>query len=569
MKKLNILTKTLIVLLAISLGSCKKTLDSITANPNSATPASADVDLYLNKVELSFKDFYTTTSDYGAQLSRQQNWGGPLYRNNYSPPDFDGIWTNAYQNVINNANAMIPLAQAQKKFVQSGIAKVLKAYTLGTLVDDFNDVPYTQAELGVSNPNPVADPAASVYVAVQALLDDAIADFAKTGGVAAGTDLFYGGSAVNWTTCAKTLKLKFYMQTRLVDNTVAPKIKALLVENNLIKTAAQDFVFKFGPNNNIPDSRHPHYTNSYQATGGAGEYLSNYFMWEVASQKYNGTVNLTGDPRLRYYFYREATNYAWANVQTCPCYPNSQFGTSTFPAWYPAVPTVTPYCVIGRGYLGRDHGDNSGAPPDGPFRTAYGVYPVGGQFDADQAAIVTLTLGGGGAGIHPIWLSSYTALLEAEAAIKLGLTDVASARTLLQTGVTASITKVMGFPATVNVTPAVASVPSATQVTNYINLVLSNYDNAATDDARLNVVMTEYHIAAFGNGVEAYNNLRRTGMPFNLQPAVAVANPGFFMRSFYYPSVYINRNLSAAPQKTPGDAVNKVFWDNNPDTFIK
>ncbi len=577
MKKFNILTKTLIVVLAISFGSCKKTLDSITANPNSVTPSSADVDLYLSQVQLSFKDFYNNVSDDGATLSRQQYWAGPLYRNNFSPPDFDFMWTTAYSSIINNANAMIPLAEAQNKFVQAGIAKVLKAYTLGTLVDVFNDVPFTQAEMGLSNVNPAVDPAASIYTAVQALLDDAIKDFAKPGASAITSDLFYGSAnATNWTTVAKTMKLKFFMQTRLVDPAAAASIKTLLAENNLINTAAQDFVFRYGSNNNTPDSRHPHYANSYQATGGAGEYLSNYFMWEVASQKYGGNVNLTGDPRLRYYFYRETDNYAWANVSTCPCYPNSQFGNSNFPPWYPAVPTVTPYCVIGKGYLGRDHGDNSGAPPDGTYRTAYGVYPVGGDFDSNQPAAaasgvvaVTLTSGGKGAGINPIWLSSYTAFLKAEAALKLGLVEAGDPRAMLSTGVNASITKVMAFPATVNLTPAAASVPTAAQVTSYVNLVLANYDAAATSDAKLNVVMTEYHIAAFGNGIEAYNNLRRTGMPFNLQPAVAVANPGFFMRSFYYPSVYINRNLSHAPQKTPGDAVNKVFWDNNPDNFIK
>jgi hypothetical protein len=292
-------------------------------------------------------------------------------------------------------------------------------------------------------------------------------------------------------------------------------------------------------------------------------------MWMMTAQKYGGSVNLAGDPRTRYYFYRQTTSYSWANSQTCPCFVNSQYGNSNFPAWYPSVPDKTPYCVIGKGYMGRDHGDNSGAPPDGSFRTAFGVYPAAGQFDADQHQAVTLTMGGQGAGINPIWLSSFTSFLEAEAALTLGITSQGAPRDLLEAGVNASISKVMSFPASVNVTPDPSYVPSATQVSNYVNLVLSNYDNATTDDARLNIIMTEYYLALWGNGVEPYNNYRRTGKPDNAQLAVAVPNPGFFMRSFYYPSVFVNRNSNAPAQKTPGDAVQKVFWDNNPDNFVK
>jgi hypothetical protein len=224
---------------------------------------------------------------------------------------------------------------------------------------------------------------------------------------------------------------------------------------------------------------------------------------------------------------------------------------------------------VTKGYHGRDHGDNSGGPPDNSYTTAMGVYPAGGQFDANQFAQVTLGMGGQGSGILPIWLSSFTSFLEAEASIALGVTSAGTTRALLEKGVTESIDKVMAFPATTNVTPDPAYVPTSTQVTNYINLVLNNYDTATSADSRMNIVMSEYYIALWGNGLESYNNLRRTGKPAAIQPAVAVPNPGFFMRSFFYPSVFVNRNSNAPAQKDPGNAVQKVFWDNNPDNFIK
>lgn len=552
------------MLLITTISSCSKKLDSLLVNPNLPTTSTADVDLYLNQVQLSFTNFYTTASDYGGQLTRQQEWYGPLYANAYSPNSFDGMWTTAYSSIIKNADALIPLAQQQKKYVQSGIARTLKAYVLGTMVDDFGDVPFSQANLGVANTNPNVDGGASIYVAVQALLDSAIADFAKTNASSKPTnDLFYGGSVVNWTKAAKTLKLKFLMQTRLVDNSVAAKVQALLTENNLIYTDPQDFVFKYATNISSPDARHPHYASNYTSGGQAGDFISNYFMWEVVAEKTGGSVGIM-DPRRRYYFYRQRINYADVNPQTASC------SVQSFPAHYP---TGMPFCLVGgQGYWGRDHGDNSGIPPDGNLRTTWGVYPAAGDFDANQGTSVSLNRGGLGAGIDPVWVSSFTYLLEAEAALTLGITTLGTPRALLEKGIRASMAKVLNFPATVNVTVPAAYIPPASgngSVDNYVNTVLTAYDAATTDDQRLNLIMKEYHIAAWGNGVEPYNNYRRTGKPGNMQPAVTTANPGLFMRSFFYPAVFMNRNLSVPAQKTPGTAANKVFWDNNPDNFIK
>jgi hypothetical protein len=549
--------------------SCKKEFNSLLTNPNNPSPETADVDLYLNQVQLSFSAFWTRASDLGAQLTRQQYWVGPYYRNGYTPASFDGEWSSAYTGVLANADALIPLAQSQKKYIQSGIARTLLAFTLGTLVDDFGDVPFSEATQGNLNTNPVVDGGAAVYAGVQSLLDSAITDFQQPSkGAAPQSDLFYGADADKWVTLAKTLKLRFYMQTRLVDASAAAKIQALLTEDDLINDPSQDFVFQYGTSQSAPDSRHPQYAANYVDAGGPG-YLSNFFMWTVASAKNNGLVTFTGDPRLRYYFYRSTLNYGWANSSTCPCFARSVFATSAPPAWYPSVPDQTPYCVIGRGYLGRDHGDASGGPPDGSFRSTYGVYPAGGVFDADQGDAIASGQGGKGAGIDPMWLSSFTAFLKAEAALTVGGSSPATARTLLETGVTSSIDKVMGFPGQIGYSIPTGSIPSGTQVTNYINGVLTKYDAATTDDSRLNIIMTEYYIAAWGNGIEPYNTYRRTGKPDNLQLPAAVPDPGFFMRSFFYPSVFVNRNSNAPAQKNPGNEANKVFWDNNPDGFIK
>lgn len=558
--------KLIIPIFLLSLISACKKLDTGLKNPNSVDPSLANVDLLLNNVELSFRAVYTRASDIGGQLTRQQIMYGPLYSNAYTPTSFDGIWGSAYSGAIVNINTLVPIALQQKKFVQAGIAQVLKAYIMGTLVDYFGDVPNSEAGLGEANLNPKADPGAEVYKTVFTLLDSAIANFAKPGAAAGPVnDLFYAGNKTKWATAAKTLQLKFLMQTRLVDAAnVTTKVTALMTANDLINAASKDFEFKYSTVNNAPDSRHPHYATNYNnavtGSNSAEDFIGNYFMWAIGIEK-SGTGSVTTlDPRRRYYFYRQRANYADVNSESASC------TTQPFPAHYPAD---MPFCLVGAGYWGRDHGDNSGIPPDGPLRTTWGVYPAGGEFDANQNTSVNNTKGGKGAGIDPIWISSFTSFIEAEAALKLNILVAGTPRFLLEQGIRASIEKVLGFPATVNVVVPASFVPTTAVIDNYVNTVLARYDAATTDAQRLDVIMKEYYLAAWGNGIEAYNNYRRTGSPNNMQPVLTTPNPGFFIRSVFYPSVYVNRNVNAPAQKTPGAAANKVFWDNNPDNFIK
>ncbi len=545
------------------LSGCKK-LDTIIDNPNAVDPSKANVDLLLNGVQANFVGVFNNLSDFGQAVTRQQAMtGGALYNNAYTPTSFDGTWTNAYAGVIKNANAVISLALQQKKYTQAGIAQVSKAYVLGSLVDFFGDVPDKEAALGQDNLNPKADAGADVYKTVFALLDSAVSNFNKTGGVAGpANDLFFQGNTAKWKKAAKTLKLKFLMQTRLVDNTVTAKVQSLLIENDLITSEANDFVFKFGTTNNTPDSRHPHYAANYNnavtGSNSANDFIGNYFMWAVGVEKSGSGAVTSLDPRRRYYFYRQRTNNADANSSTCPCTLQTRPGHYT---------PDQPFCLVGQGYWGRDHGDNTGTPPDGPLRTTWGVYPAAGAYDANEGTSINNTRGGRGAGINPIFISSFTYFVEAEAALKLNITTAGTPKSLLEKGVRASIAKVLAFPATVNV--IVATPPSTATIDNYVNTVLANYDAATTDAARLDIIVKEYYIASWGNGIEPYNNYRRTGSPNNMQLTVTTANSGIFLRSFLYPAVYMERNINAPTQKNPGVAANKVFWDNNPDNFIK
>jgi len=544
--------------------SCNKQFDKLLDNPALARPGSADVDLYLNNAQLGFANFFSVydavgningASDFGSWLMRMEAaTTGSTYPDLWSGENHDIVWRNGYTQVIKDLNAMFPVAEQQKKYTHLGIGKILKAYTVITLVDLFGDIPYKEAVLGNANTNPAPDPGRAVYDSAINLLNAAIEDLKKTASAPL-NDLFYGGSRAKWTTLAKTMLLKVYIQTRLVDNTAKAKIQALLTANDLIDTEAEDFQFQYGSKDQAPDSRHPKYINNYGTDQGAADYIGNHFMWMMVSEK-----GIT-DPRIRYYLYRQTLDITAA-------VPDPAAFQFTIPCWFRArpshYPASMPFCYVTPGYIGRDHLNNEGIPPDNQLRTTFGVYPSGGQFDNSQGTHVGPGIGGKGAGILPIWISSFTEFVKAEAV--LTLTTTGDARASLESGIRKSFSKVFGFPAKVGVTVPSNRVPTQATQDNYVNNVLSSYDNAASVGDKLNVVMKEWYLASWGNGVEPYNFYRRTGKPDNLQLAVLTPNPGSFYRSLYYPAVFANLNNKATQKTSTGV---KVFWDTNPDNFIK
>ena len=542
------------------LGGCNKQLSPLLINPSVPSTSAASPDLYLNNLQLAFKNFFQNATDLTDQMTRQEIMYGPTYYTAFAPTSFDGIWGTAYESVMLTANTMIPISESKGETLHAGIAQVLKAYTMITLVDMFGDVPYSQALQGVAIPNPVVDKGAAIYDSAEALLNLAIANFAKTASAQPSNDLFYGGNAKNWTRLANTLLLKAYIQTRLVDNTVTAKIAALVSANNLITSPSQDFVFGYSTHSQAPDARNSHYVGNYGTDNGAGDYIGTWFMWELADAK--GFQ----DPRTRYYLYRQCTD-----VYTDPRTASQTTRQFAIPCLYRTdpFPLGVPYCLVDNGYWGRDHGNNEGIPPDNSLRTTWGLYPAGGAFDYDQNIAIGQSTGretgAGGDGINPIWLSSYTYFLEAEAALVLGTPGDPAALTIQ--GVTASFNKVAGFAASIGYkipTSDTTMLITATNTAKYDTAISKEYANASTTAAKLNIIETEYYLAAWGNGLETYNNYRRTGCPNNFQPTLE-PSPGLFIRSFFYPSVYANYNKNAV-QKTTTNV--KVFWDNNPDNFV-
>jgi len=501
----------------------------------------------LNSIQLNYQSLWYGVSDRGARLTRQINQGSALYEAAYSAGSTNGTWSTAYANILADVEFLLPLAQKSNLQRHMGIAKTIKAMVLMDLVDTYGNVPFSEA-LNASNLSPKTDEGASIYAAALKLLDEASAHFAATTSSGTPNDYFYGRNYTRWIKFVNTLKLKYYLNTRLVDaNASKTAINALISANALIGTG-DDFVFRFGTTAADPDSRHPKFAGQY--TAGGGDYQSTDFMHHLTVEKG------FDDPRVRYYLYRQVlTNTTNVDEQECI----SQIA----PPHY----LVGNYCYCNpagnKGYWGRDHLDPDGIPPDGLKRTAYGTFPAGGRFDDNSAAPVSNpALGMRGAGIHPIMLAAYVDFMLAEATLTLGTTG--TAKTYLQNGIKKHMDYVRAF-ALAGAQGATISAfePAATftgRVTNYNNYVGAQFDAASTNDNKLDVVAREYWLSLYGNGMEAYNLYRRTGKPSRMQPGLEAVT-GAFVRSFLYPNNYMVTNTKA---KQKQNLATQVFWDKNP-----
>jgi hypothetical protein len=182
-----------------------------------------------------------------------------------------------------------------------------------------------------------------------------------------------------------------------------------------------------------------------------------------------------------------------------------------------------------------------------------GVYPAGGRFDDSSFGEVGLGLGGGGAGIEPIFMSSYVDFWRGMMA-----SSDADRANFLRDGLTKSIATVQGFGA-LDSGADQTTAPTPDDVNDYIDGIVADF-NAATGDDKENIYAEQYFTTLYGGATEAWVYYRLTGFPTTLTPNWE-ADPGPFPRTLLYPQNEVVTN-SGLTQKTT--LTEQVFWDTNP-----
>lgn len=555
MKKINNLIKMLVLCGGLFFASCETTELDLIQNPNALTPEQGDPDFYLNAIQIDWAYWVESFGRTAGAVTRIDYMSGRDYANAYAPTSFDGRWSSAYQNMMLDIKEMNKIATEAGLLHHTGISQVIEAHILVTLVDLFGDVPYSEAFQGGDNLNPAADSGASVYAAAEALLDAAIANFNADAAAEPALDMYYGGNWSKWIKAANTMKMKMYMTTRLVDGSAVSKFNAIVASGNYISSNADDLQFQWGTQEVQPDSRHPRYRDSYTATGG-GDYMSNSMM-DYMRGGFDGGYNIgagtfTADPRIMVYYHRQTNptpgiDGAPTNEEVIEC------GLVAPPAHYAGYV----FCGNPQGWWGRDHGNDNGIPPDGFLRTLAGVYPAGGKLDDWSYGGQQNGAGNGGNGITPIMLASWTDFMIGEAELLAG--NEPAAKSAMFNGMEKSMDKVMNFKPLTDRFLGIMDFyfGGLAFVTGEFYARIGDEWDAAAD--KMDVLGKQYFVAMYGNGLDAYNFYRRTGYP-DLQPNLE-ANPGGFIRSFWYPAAHANTNVNINQKD---GVTGQVFWDTNP-----
>lgn len=511
--KLGLRSLTLAALLATGTG-CEKYFD-VNTSPNLA--ASAPPSLLLTSAEgmLGFSvggevGRYTLlfSQQIAAQNGRQtEAWDAY----NLQSTEVNTLFRNNLY-----AGAIADLEEILKKDPQAthpaffGIAKVLKAYSYSVVTDLWGDVPYSQALLGTENTQPALDNSRDIYNNLLRLLDEAIADLAKTSSLAAPTtaDYVYGGNAQRWTRLANTLKLRLYLHM-LNANAVTPEIV-----NTFIRT-----------------------TEANAQTG---------FMTAVADdfqQRFETTANRQ-NPTHQFILTRTddiATSATLVNLMNSKADPRRAAYFTPAP-FTPALLATPPSSTTG-GYVGLANGTGANQVRNnlsrlhtfvrGNLTTPAASLPAGPTLGVAQLTY------DGTAPVQMLTFAEYN-FIRAEMALRYN--GPGNAQEFFQRGITASFT----------------DVGLAAQAAAYI---AARGTLSGSPEVQLQQIIEEKYVANFMVPLEPWNDWRRTGYPAlsRIPTGANPGNQGRVPRALPYPQQEVDANPKLAQRTSLSER--PVFWD--------
>lgn len=299
---------------ALLLSSCSDSFWDINDNPNS--PAEVTVDLSLPAAQAGsmyvIGGYYHALGSYWSQHYAQapaaSQWGD-WESYNLSDAAFDRQFSVMYSSALMEYEYCRTVAAKDGNWTYYTLATLMQAYTYKTLVDLYDQIPFTEALKGTANLQPHYDNGAVVYDSLFARIDDAVAkDFnASSNKVVGLSDLIFRGSLTKWIQFANTLKLQMYLRYVNVDslttdgNRYKQEILDLLAENNFLSEDAAYSVFK-------------------DQESGWNPFFSTFVDRLASNVVANSTLmdylKTNGDPRLNTLFNKSTTGLLYKSVAT-------------------------------------------------------------------------------------------------------------------------------------------------------------------------------------------------------------------------------------------------------------
>lgn len=452
----------------ISFTSCDKFLD-INENPNQ--PTAVNVDLVLPTAIVRAASLSVSYSSYGGHLAGQiANAGGfsgfgamLTYR---FTPGYYSQWESAYDN-LNDLQYVIDNTEGDNYMALfNGVAKIMTALEFHRLVDQHGDIPFTEAVKGNQNVAPRYDDDMEIYQALIDRIDEGLtvinnASFPKNLGAA--SDPLFKGDINKWKQFANTLKLRLLIRmsgVSALSSFVNQKFAAL--EKNFL---TDDALVNPGY---VKDRPNPTWSTwGYTTTGNVAtsSRVPTYFIYGF----YDG--NKLVDPGRGSVIFND-------------------FGNASRP---------TPLNQLG---------NEVGNPP---IRTGYSPWYTGIR---ESASSITDALGvvKGPSQGQPLMLAAESYFLQAEAQLKGFIPG--DAKTSFENGIKASFRYL--YKTVAGTVAAGKNVDADFQKYKDDNSIsyLVNFDEATTDEERLEAIITQKYIALnMITAEESWNDYRRTGYP--------------------------------------------------------
>jgi len=511
MKK--IVSYSILLMLFVSFAACDKKLAEL--NVNTTSPTSVDPALLLNNAVIGLS-FPTRTVIYDEAIVQQMVSpnGGVLAGGNFNQDTRDGstasVWAQYYQNVIKYTNDVI--VSTKTNTARSNLynmARIAQAFAFMIITDEHGDIPYSEAGGGYSKQIffPKYDAQSDIYPKIITELTDATAALNPAGAIET-SDVLYSGNIAQWKKFGYSLLLRAGMRLSKVDAAKAQSTVQAAVTGGVILVNADNALMRHDAN----------YTqaigNMLNGTEAANFYLAKPFVDQLKN---------TNDPRLQ----AIAIRYVGAtsgNGQTV------------------AAGSTTPAQQIGMP-MGYDNGSIVGKA------TADGLASFYDYSQVDRRRMVKVSA--------PVFFvtAGQTQLLLAEARFR-GWITTGTAAQYFSDGIRAHMDQMAAYD------PGSAVAAGARDT-----YVAANPLNAGTELEQIN---TQYWIASFLNGAEAFANFRRSGFPvLTPNPYGQPTNPdvpnGTFIRRLGYPtseqSVNSANYNAAVAKQGPDKLSTKVWWD--------
>lgn len=506
MKKIT--SYSFIFLLILLSTSCDKGLADL--NRNTTNPTAIDPVFQLNSAVVN-TSFPASTVFYDMGIVQQMVTpnSGVLTGANYNQDNRDNtqvLWQQYYRNVIRNTRDVITRTRATPERANlMNMARILQAYAFMVLTDSYGDIPYTEGGLGYSEQVflPKYDAQQEIYPRLITELTEATNALSTTTRTEVG-EVLYGGNIAQWKKFGYSLLLRAGMRLSKADAAKAQAAVQAAFAGGVILTNA-DNAFMRHTND---------YTNPIGATLNSTEAANLYF-----AEPFVNFLKNNNDPRL-------------------PAIAIRYVGAKSGIEQTPAVGTTDPARQIGMpmGY------DNGTIVPVAASKGLASFYEFS-QLDRRRTAKVTA----------PAFFvtAAQTQLLLAEARTKGWITTVTAAQ-YYAAGIRAHMEQLAQYDA--------GSAVSASAIQTYLDA------NPLDETRAAEQINTQYWVASFLNGPEAWANFRRSGFPaLTPNPYPGKAITGQFIRRLTYPNSEISvnsTNINAAIAKQgPDNLDTRVWWD--------